>query len=723
MKIRTIFFISNLLVALMIFVSLYFLFTASNAFNEIQEVNKNNDTLMELSRELKKSSEDLTRNVRLYIANNDEYFKEEYNKIVDIRAGKLARPQDATVAAGQKAGLLDLLKQYGINDTEFNLLNESNNISNTLVNIEIEAMNAMHGKFKDNNNNYTISGAPNQQMAIEMVFGQKYRDEAAKVMVPISAFFSKLAVRTNELAEEVTYKFTLSKYIAIGCMLMTIAIALLSYLFIHQAVIKPIEQSTLFAKEVSRGNLSATVKSNKKNEIGQLVNAMSNMLSTVNAIVNEITSTSSKVSSGELTAKADETKFEGGFNKLIVSVNRLVQSYQELLDNMPTNIFTATQDNKIVYMNKTAKDTLNITDAVGKNCGMLFNSPACGNENCLGCNAIKARGKINAVALCVINGKNMHFDVFANPLYDENNNAVGYIEFLNDITQVHEQSEAIKNMSIKAIEIATRVASATEELSAQTDFIVEGSSYQRESIERTSTAMTEMNASVQEVAHNASSTAIQSNVVLEKAQEGLETIDNMSHAMTTLTDSAENLTQNMEKLDQLSSGIGSIISVITDIADQTNLLALNAAIEAARAGDAGRGFAVVADEVRKLAEKTMNATREVSERVRSIQDSSAANQDEVKKVVQQILRTSECAKQSENSLHEITSVTKLNTDMIHQIANAASEQTTVSEGISHAMTGINEVVNKNAEAIIQSAEAIRELAEQAQELQETMSNV
>ncbi len=160
--------------------------------------------------------------------------------------------------------------------------------------------------------------------------------------------------------------------------------------------------------------------------------------------------------------------------------------------------------------------------------------------------------------------------------------------------------------------------------------------------------------------------------------------------------------QTMKGINDSSSKIADIISVIDGIAFQTNILALNAAVEAARAGEQGRGFAVVAGEVRNLAQRSAEAAKEIKALI-------TASIERVEQGTAQV-------DQAGHTMDQIVAAIGRVSAIVNEISNASTEQSSGVSQVSQAVTQMDHSTQQNSALVEQSAAAAESLKRQAQQL-------
>jgi len=300
-------------------------------------------------------------------------------------------------------------------------------------------------------------------------------------------------------------------------------------------------------------------------------------------------------------------------------------------------------------------------------------------------------------------------------VFDKVTSKLGKEFGLNTMRQnLHDVLTIVERTSNEMLDASSELAQVSAEISQTADL-------QSQEIELISTAMTEMEATSQEVARHAESTKASTAEATATTATTKETTSNAMVAISKLTDSLNLSSENLAELEKNSANIISVLDVIKAIADQTNLLALNAAIEAARAGDQGRGFAVVADEVRNLAKRTQDSTVEIESMLTLF---SQGTSDAVSSMADSIVygEESNLAASEANSKLDIiqTEIEEIN-DMNSQIATAAEEQSCTTQELSQNTIRVNQLTNESTTSIAQISTASEELAQISLSLKERLS--
>ncbi len=524
------------------------------------------------------------------------------------------------------------------------------------------------------------------------------------------------------------------------------------------AVVEPIKEASSVLEAMAKGDLEQDMQGDYKGEHAAIKVSVNKTFASIKMLVSDTNHLVDAAVAGELDTRADRSKHQGEYAKIISGVNATLDAMAEpiheasgVLEEMAKGNLDQGMEGNYKGEYAVIKDSVNRTfDSIKMLVGdtnSLVESAVAGDLNARA-DTLKHSGEyarivagINATLeamVAPIQEANTVLEEVANgslklrmvgeykgehsAIKDSLNSTLDFLQgIVDEVSDILDQMansnmavsitgdykgdfEPIKTALNHIIEsfngILKDMNEAADQVSAGASQVSDGSQMLAQGSTEQAAAIQQLSSSIDEIADKTKDNAkraSEANMLSTTAQEKAQRGN----------DSMRQLQESMAEINLASGNISKIIKVIDDIAFQTNILSLNAAVEAARAGQHGKGFAVVAEEVRSLAARSAEAAKETTVLI----------EGSVKKTEGGTVIADETAVALEEIVAEITKAAQL----VQEIAEASNDQATNITQINLGVDQVSQVVQGNTATAEQSAAASEELSGQSQLLKEMIS--
>jgi methyl-accepting chemotaxis protein len=479
-------------------------------------------------------------------------------------------------------------------------------------------------------------------------------------------------------------------------------------------------------------------------------------MESIRHVINEIMRMTGAMTAGDLSARADESKFQGAYRDIVHSLDALVDSVAApvteltgVLECMAVNDYTRKMINnysgvwaqlkqavaltleRILHIEET---TVKISNGdlgdleayrkIGKRSekdqlvpaftrmmeaieSLIEDTEMLAEESVNGklstrADVAKHQGRYRKV----VEGVNATLDAVLMPIKEASDclheMAKGNldVEVKGDYKGDHAVIKENLNATLDSLnDILSQVAIAVDQVATGARQVSDSSQSLSQAATEAASSLEQITASTHELTSQTSMNAENATQANQLAAQAKISAEKGNAEMGTMV-------KAMNDINESASSISKIIKAIDEIAFQTNLLALNAAVEAARAGKHGKGFTVVAEEVRNLAQRSAAAAKETAEMIEgSIKKTEAG---------------AKIAEDTSKALEEIVTGSTKVTDLIGEIASASKEQAEGIGQINQGLSQVDQVTQQVTASSEESASASEELSSQSLQLKQML---
>ncbi|UQZ90655.1 hypothetical protein C4J81_16160 [Deltaproteobacteria bacterium Smac51] len=294
------------------------------ALTQVQNSIENQLVSLSLSQETAANSFGLTANVRNYVASGSLRFKEDYFRILDIRSGKVARPDSAAVQPGRQVELNSLYDEAGFTNEEKQLLAKANSLSGTLAELEVAAMNLVEQSPPE-------KMAEARQEAIQLLYDKAYLDAAAAIQVPVGEFERLQEQRLNSAREKSISLARQVEYALFLILGLASVLALISIIWLRRKVLNTLQRiAGELSEEFQELNMASGQLSSSSGNLAEGATKNAASLEEINAALEELSSMTRRNADNSAEANNLMSQAIGAVGEAEQSMTNVIRAMDEI---------------------------------------------------------------------------------------------------------------------------------------------------------------------------------------------------------------------------------------------------------------------------------------------------------------------------------------------------------------------------------------------------------